>query len=258
MYNLLTIFNEDYKVSKLARKNYDITLLQLKSTSSYLKNLEQLLEYIKENQDSDLIMAPEVYLTAYDYDNFEEAIAFYDIAMEAILPLISTQILVFTIIREEDNRIVNQAVVIHNHKVVYKQNKYKLFKIGDEHRYFEAGEIEEIKHFNINGVSYALIICFELRFKEIWKRLEGVDIVLIPAMWGRARKKHLEVLSQALAVMNQSFVIVCNSANDDMASSSSIISPWCDVIMDDGAKSISYTIDLKKVKKVRRLIPMSF
>ena len=243
-------------MSKLAKKNYDITLLQLKSSSSYKKNLEQLLDYIRENQNRDLIMAPEVYLTAYDYDNFEEAVAFYDTAMEAILPLVSTQILVFTIIRKESDRVVNQAVVIHNHKVVYKQNKYKLFRIGDEHRYFEAGEIEEIKHFEIGGVSFALIICFELRFKELWRRLESVDIVLIPAMWGKPRKRHLEVLSQALAVMNQSFVVVCNSANDDMASSSAIISPWGDVVMDDDAESISHTIDLKDIKRTRRLIPM--
>ena len=203
-----------------------------------------------------MIIAPEVYLTAYDYDNFKEAVDFYNTAMEAILPLISTQILVFTIIREENNKIVNQAVVIHNHKVVYRQNKYKLFKIGDEHKYFEAGEKEGIEQFNINGVSFALIICFELRFKELWRILEGVDIVLIPAMWGKPRKRHLEVLSQALAVMNQSFVVVCNSANEDMASSSAIISPWGDVVMDDRLELISYTIDLKEVKKVRRLIPI--
>jgi predicted amidohydrolase len=56
--------------------------------------------------------------------------------------------------------------------------------------------------------------------------------------------------------MNQSFVVVCNSANDDMASSSAIISPWGDVVMDDDAESISQTIDLKDIKRTRRLIPM--
>jgi predicted amidohydrolase len=243
-------------VSKLEKKNYNITLLQLKSSSSYQENLERLLDYIKENKNRDLIIAPEVYLTAYDYNNFDEAIAFYDIAMEAILPLISTEILVFTIIRKERGRVVNQAVVIHNHKVLYRQNKYKLFRIGDEHKYFEAGEQEEIKHFEINGVSFALIICFELRFKELWKRLEGVDIILIPAMWGKPRKRHLEILSQALAIMNQSFVAVCNSANEDMASSSAIVSPWGEVVMDDSAESISHTIDLRDIKRTRRLIPI--
>jgi predicted amidohydrolase len=101
-----------------------------------------------------------------------------------------------------------------------------------------------------------LIICFELRFKELWRKIEGVDLILIPAMWGKPRKRHLEVLSQALATMNQSFVLLCNSANDDMAKSSAVISPWGDVIMDDEATLIEATIDLKEVKKVRRLIPM--
>jgi len=240
----------------LPKEPYKIALLQLKSFDDYQKNLDRLVEYIKINQDRELIVAPEVYLTAYDYDNFEEAIAFYERAMERLLPLISTQILVFTIIRRENDNIVNQAVVIHDHKVVYTQNKYKLFKLGDEHRYFEAGEKEAIEQFSINGITYALIICFELRFKELWQRLEGADIILIPAMWGKPRKKHLEVLSEALAIMNQSFVVVCNSADDDMAKSSAVISPWGDAIRDDEAEIIHETIDLKLLKKYRRWIPM--
>ena len=241
----------------MQKKPYRVALLQLATQKSYHKNLDVLVAYIKANQDRELIMAPEVYLTAYDYDNFDEAIAFYDIAIKTLLPLISTQILVFTIIRKEGDKIVNQAVVIHDHKVVYKQNKYRLFKLGDEHKYFEAGEKEAIEQFSINGVTYALIICFELRFKELWKKLEGVDIVLIPSMWGKPRKNHLEVLSQALAIMNQSFVVVCNSADEDMAKSSTIISPWGDVVMRDEAEIIRETIDLKLVKKHRRLIPMA-
>jgi predicted amidohydrolase len=240
----------------LTKQEYKIALLQLESTANYEDNLNRLLEYIKAHQDRELIMAPEVYLTAYDYDNFDEAIAFYEEAMKRILPLVSSQIVVFTIIKKEGDNIVNQAVVIHDHKVVYTQNKYKLFKIGNEHKYFQAGEQKDIVSFEINGISYALVICFELRFKELWKQMEGVDIILVPAMWGKARKKHLEVLSQALATMNQSFVCVCNSANDDMAKSSAIISPWCDVVIDDEKEVIEATIDLKEVKKVRRLIPM--
>ena len=243
-------------MSYLTKTEYKIALLQLKSFSSYQKNLDLLVKYIKAHQDKELIMAPEVYLTAYDYENFDKAIAFYDIAIKTILHLVSSQILVFTIIKREGDNIVNQAVVIHDHKVVYTQNKYRLFKIGNEDKYFKEGSKEAIAPFTINGISYALVICFELRFKELWKQMEGVDIILIPSMWGKARKKHLKVLSQALATMNQSFVCLCNSANHEMAKSSSVISPWCDVVMDDKAEVIEVTIDLKEVKKVRRLISM--
>jgi len=80
--------------------------------------------------------------------------------------------------------------------------------------------------------------------------------VLIPARWGKTRKKHLETLSQALAIMNQSFVVLSNSADEDMARSSSIISPWGEVTMDDNLEIIEADIHLKEVKKVRRMIKM--
>jgi len=169
---------------------YSLALLQMKTSSNYEKNLDVLVEHIKEHQDKELIIAPEVYLTGYDYDNFDASLAFYERAMEVLLPLVSTQILVLTIVREEDGKKVNQAVVIHNHKVVYRQNKYKLFHVGNEDRYFDAGERDSIKTFTINGITYGLLICFELRFKELWQMLEGVDILLLPAMWGKARKNH--------------------------------------------------------------------
>ena len=235
---------------------YNIALLQLKTTIDYQKNLDVLVEHIKANEDKDLIVAPEVYLTGYDYENFDTSLDFYEKAMEVLLPLISTQIFVFTIVRRENGKKVNQSVVIHNHEVVYTQNKYKLFHVGDEDKYFDAGEKDAIEKFTINGVSYGLLICFELRFKELWKELEGVDIFLLPAMWGEPRKNHLEVLSQAFAIMNQCFVLVCNSANDDMASSSAIIHPWGEVIMNDSLEVIEESIDLREVKKTRRMIPM--
>jgi len=238
------------------KRPYRITLLQRPSALDYQENLTQLIQDLKNHPEQQLIMAPEVYLTAYDYEHFESAIAFYDQAIEAILPHIGPQIFVFTIIRREKDQIVNQATVIHNHQIIYQQNKYRLFKIGNEDKYFQAGEQQHIQPFEIEGVRYGILICFELRFKALWEQLEGVDILLIPAMWGKPRKRHLEVLSQALAVMNQSFVVVCNSANEDMAKSSAIISPWGEVVMDDTKTVITHSINLTEVKKVRRLIPM--
>jgi predicted amidohydrolase len=240
----------------LSKKEYSIALLQLKTDPSYRKNLATLVQYIEKNRDKDLIVAPEVYLTAYDYENFQEAYSFYDIAIETLLPLISKQIFIFTIIRKVEQGVVNQAIVIHNHQIVYTQNKYRLFKIGDEHKYFLAGKLEDINPFTINGVRYAIIICFELRFKELWRRIEGVDIVVIPAMWGKPRQDHLEALSKALAIMNQCFVVVANSANEDMAKSSSVIEPWGEVTKNNRLKLITKIINLKDVTKVRRLVSM--
>jgi predicted amidohydrolase len=101
-----------------------------------------------------------------------------------------------------------------------------------------------------------MMICFELRFKDLWKQLEGADVILVPSQWGMLRKRHLEILAQALAVMNQSYVVVANSSKEDMASSSAIYSPNGGVVMDDMQTVISGEIDFELLKKMRRYIVM--
>jgi predicted amidohydrolase len=86
--------------------------------------------------------------------------------------------------------------------------------------------------------------------------VEGVDVVIVPAQWGKIRKIHLEVLSRALAVMNQCYVLVSNASNSDMASSSALISPTGEVTQDDTQEAIEATIDFREIKKMRRYIVM--
>jgi predicted amidohydrolase len=56
--------------------------------------------------------------------------------------------------------------------------------------------------------------------------------------------------------MNQCYVIVSNSADSDMASSSAVIAPTGTVVMDDEQEAIEATIDLREIKKMRRYIVM--
>ncbi len=234
----------------------EVVALQLPSAKRYQENLDTLLNYLHTYQDKDIIIAPEVYLTAYDYEHLTTAAKFSANALKTLKKVVDEQIVVLTLILEDGDEFVNQAVVIHKHKVVYRQNKVKLFKLGDEDLYLRAGKEKKIKPFMINGVKYALVICFELRFKDLWKQMEGADIVLVPARWGLPRKKHLEILSQALAVMNQCYVLLSNSSDADMASSSAIISPQGDVIRDDSKESLEGVVDFREIKKMRRYIVM--
>ncbi|HHD80452.1 MAG TPA: carbon-nitrogen hydrolase family protein, partial [Campylobacterales bacterium] len=99
-------------MSYLSKKPYSIAILQLQTDSSYKANLKKLVEYIESNLDKNLIIAPEVYLTGFDYDNFDKAIEFYDKAIDTLLPLIERQILVLTLIKRDKNgNSINQATV---------------------------------------------------------------------------------------------------------------------------------------------------
>jgi len=237
-------------------KKMEAVVLQLPSKKRYQENLDRLLEEIRKHQDKQIIVAPEVCLTAYDYEHLTTAAKFSAKALKTLKQEVDEQIVVLTLILEDGDEFVNQAVVIHKHKVVHRQNKVKLFKLGDEDIYLSSGKKKKIKPFEIEGVKYALLICFELRFKELWKQIEGADIVLLPARWGLPRKKHLEILSSALAVMNQSYVLLSNSSDSDMASASAIISPNGDRVADDAKEAIEGSVDFREIKKIRRYIVM--
>jgi len=235
-------------------KNVEVVTLQLPSHKRYQENLDTLLEHIEQHPDKQLIVAPEVFLTALDYEHMATAAKFSANALRILKRKVGSQTLVITLILAEGDYFVNQAVVIHNHKIIYSQNKVKLFKLGDEDLYFIAGKKKNIKPFEIDGVKYAILICFELRFKELWRQVEGVDVVIIPSQWGLPRKSHIEALSRALAIINQCFVVVSNSSSEDMASSSAIISPMGEVVADDNIPAIEGVIDFREIKKMRRYI----
>lgn len=236
-------------------KKIGTTLLQLKNLTPYSRNLEKILRYL-DRETSELIVAPEVCLTDYDYDHLPEAVAFGEEAERILCEKVGEKILVLTRLARRPEGYVNEAIVIHAHRVVHRQAKHKLFLLGEEDKHLVPGSVEEIRPFEINGVRYGLMICFELRFKELWRRLEGCDVVLLPSQWGVPRKRHLEILARALGVMNQCYVLVANSAREDMAASTLIASPNGGLILEDMNETVRGEIDLGLVKKIRRYIRM--
>ena len=237
-------------------KNFKAVALQLDNKTPYQKNLDTLIGHIEQFHDHKLIVAPEVCLTDYDYAHIDEAVVFSQQAVEQLLQIVDEQIVVLTVLSRHGAHYTNDAVVIHRHQIVHRQSKHKLFLLGEEDKYLQAGKAEDIHLFEIDGVTYGLMICFEVRFKHLWAQLEGADVILLPSQWGIPRKRHLEILSQALAIMNQCYVIVANSAKETMASSSAIYSPNGGVIMDDMREAISGEIDFGLIKKMRRYLVM--
>ena len=232
---------------------FNVATLQLATSDDFQYNLKKYLDII-DTLESDIIVAPEVYFTDFAYDRFDESVAFSQMALKKIVKKSQNKTLCFTMNVKEDDNYYNQGFIIHNQKIIHTQKKYKLFTIGEEIQHYSAGKKEHIQVVEVGGIKIAMLICFELRFKELWKAIEGVDIILIPAKWGKLRKKHLEILSQALAVMNQSFVVVADSSDEDMAKSSAIISPFGEVVMDDDASVIESECNLEEIKKMRRYL----
>jgi predicted amidohydrolase len=87
------------------------------------------------------------------------------------------------------------------------------------------GSDEDFKIITVAGIKIAIFICFELRFKELWQKAEGADIIAVPAWWGVSRSEHYRALTQTLAIINQCYVIASDSLNAECTKLSGVITP---------------------------------
>ncbi len=218
----------------------------------YTQNLEKLVSLVQKAPADSVVLAPELCLTNFSFDRMEQAADFGREALPTLLDLSREKILSLTMTEKIGNHYYNSAKIFHNGKEVHSQPKVKLFTLGNEERYFTPGTPEKVQIVEIEGIRYAILICFEIRFIQLWQRIQGADIILIPALWGRLRKAHLEAITGAMAIINQAYVLLSDSANDDMAASSGIVTPFGDAYRDDRSEYISHIADLREVKKMRR------
>lgn len=230
----------------------NLVSLQTITEDDFENNLSNLIKLINKIDDNSFIVAPELCLNGYAYDRLNDAVTISNKAIPILKELSINKTITLTLTQEKDNKHINTLFIFHKGKIIHTQSKVELFVLNDERKYFTAGDLDDIKIIEIDGLKIAFLICFELRFIDLWKRVQGADIVAIPAMWGKLRKENFETLTRGLAVMNQCFVIASDSANDDMAKSSGIISPFGDEYRDDSKTILQKNVDLFEIKKMRR------
>lgn len=232
----------------------NLVALQTKTKECFKTNLEHLKELILSCEDNSFILAPELCLTGFCYDRMEEASLFNQEAIKQIQALSENKTIALTFITKKQEHYFNTLYIFHKGQIIHTQSKHRLFPLGDEHDYFASGNLDDMKIIDIDGVKVATLICFEIRFPQYWLKVLGADLILNPSMWGVKRKEHYETMTKALAVANQCFVLTANSADDNMAKGSGIISPWAKEYRDDSKELIKEGIDLKEIKKIRKYI----
>ena len=222
------------------------------ATPSYEDNLQTLLTLIKQTDDKTVIVAPEVCLTGYDYDNFEAMLAFSTHAISEIKKVSQGKIIILTMLERREDGVFNFAKIFHNGEVVYEQAKAKLFKFGDEHKYMKAGNEKDINIVEVDGIKIGILICFEMRFKSLWQRLEGADIIAAPSWWGKLRTENFKTITQALAVINQCYVVASDSQNKECTAQSGIITPFGIAQRNGNKPCLELPYDEKEIRKMRK------
>ena len=231
---------------------YTLCSLLFSTTASYKTNLDTLSSLIEDTPEYSIVVAPEVCLTGFDYEQFSQAKDFSKTATKQLQSISKNKIIILTMIEEIDNKVYNMLKVIHNGVVIHSRAKEKLFKFGGEDKYFDEGKDKDLCLVEVDGIKIAVLVCFELRFKDMWKKCEGADVIATPSWWGVARTEHFKSFIKTLAIMNQCYVIASDSNNEECSKMSGIVKPQGEAIFNGNKPCFSMKYDKKEIALIRR------
>jgi omega-amidase len=162
-----------------------------------------------------------------------------------------------------DGKYLNSAVAFaRDGSIAATYDKQRLFGYANETEIYSAGDGPCIVE--INGVSLALFVCFDLRFPELFRQVRPrADAFVVIANWPSTRQTHWEVLTQARAIENQCFVVAVNRIGEADGlvynGGSMVLDPWGerrDLLVPGSSLRIG-EISKGAVAKIRKAFPLS-
>ncbi|GJQ59567.1 MAG: carbon-nitrogen hydrolase family protein [Candidatus Scalindua sp. AMX11] len=173
--------------------------------------------------------------------------------------------------KAEKNKVFNTSVLVgRDGEILAKYRKIHLFDvdISGRVRYKESDYVtagNEIVTVSMDNFDVGLVICYDLRFCELFRilALRGAKIIFLPSAFTLATGKyHWEPLIKARAIENQVFIVAVNQIgtspnNITCYGKSMIVDPWGRVLAEaeDDDNIISAEIDLNVLDTVRADIP---
>ena len=156
----------------------------------------------------------------------------------------------------------NEAVLFGtNGEEAARYTKMHPFSFGGETRHYGRGS--EVALFEWQGFTVAPLICYDLRFPEVFRHAAGLgaEVFCVIANWPQAREDHWLTLLKARAIENQAYVVGVNRCGDDPSlhygGRSLIFGPRGEVLADGGKKegTLSAHLDREALRKYRREFP---
>ena len=248
-------------------KNLNLISLTLKAKNA-TDRLEELANLVEAAPENSLLLASELCISGYDFDGFfagaNKAMlggmigSFDAMLLERLQEALSPdKFLGFTHLSSlnksaglaqisnlaaHEPKIYNEFLLLNSNNVFHSQFKAELFKPNLEHEIFAAGEVSDINAFTFKGLKLGVLICFELRDSRLWAKLRGCDIVMVPAMWGKAREEAYLSLCKALAIANNCYVMISSSLDLELAG----------VFLPDGTLEASVVFDANLITQIKK------
>lgn len=244
--------------------SFKLASLQISLSDRIEENTEKVFSRLEALEENTLVLLPEMFFCGFDYDRLEEFADMSKRVLEELKKISGKKKLIVggTVPERTEEGIENRAFLIQDGEILGKRGKIKLFPPFDEDKYFVPGKENPV--FETRAGRIGFLVCFELRFTDMVLdlRRKGIDILLVPAQWGYARREHLRVLSRARAIELQSYVIVSDTwgehAGTKYAGQSAIYSPWGEILAFSEKGDILLVAEggLERIREVRKLLPM--
>lgn len=175
-------------------------------------NILKVKAFAKEAaaKNSDIILFPEMSLTGFsmNIENTKEK----DESVEEIKKIAAENNIYIGIgwTRDCGDKAENVYTIVDNSgKVAAEYTKIHPFSYSGEDKYFNGGN--SLASFEYKGFNIGILICYDLRFPEIFQALsKKSDLIILPACWPEKRSEHWKSLLKARAIENQCYIAGIN------------------------------------------------
>lgn len=234
-----------------------------------LADIGQLAETASE-RGADLVVFPEY--ASYFINPFDDSLAAHAEPLDgpfvaALTQLAATHgmLIVAGLLEEaaDARRVRNTVVAVDAGGVVATYRKLHLYDAFGQREsdWVEPGELAAPETFELGGLRFGLMTCYDLRFPEVGRTLADAraDVFLVPAEWvrGPLKEHHWRTLVQARAIENTVYVAAADHPPPLGVGNSMIVDPQGVEIAAIGTATdvVVAHLDRDAVERVRRVNP---
>lgn len=224
-------------------------------------NIEKIKEFAEEinNQKfSKILLTPELSLQGFPED-FEKGVKCVNKEKIEAIKSIAHQyglFIGFGYFEQLNQKIYNAySIAGPDGSLLITQRKRKTFTYANENIHITPAQ--ETMDFELGGISARIVICFGLRFPELFdSKKEKPYLYIIPANWPIKRIQHWEALLIARAIENQAWIIGVNRTGDKYNGHSMVVDPTGEVIVRSNQSIHHASLDMKMLNQLRKEFPM--
>ena len=198
------------------KNKLNITLIQ---TKLFWEDIEKNLAYFKNLisaiSDTDVILLPEMFNTAFcpKSNNLAETMDGKTVSWMKEISKRKACAIAGTLMIQEGEKVFNRLVWISKSGTIHTYDKHHLFSLIKEERYISKGEgrliLEE------DGWKICPLICYDLRFPVFSRNDVDYDVLIYLANWPVKRIDAWDTLLKARSIENQCYTIGVNRVGED-------------------------------------------